>query len=72
MSGPSFKGLWGRKEKLADGSEVTVDASYIKESIWKPQAKVVAGYPPIMPGIYEGKLSEENINDIIEYIKTLQ
>lgn len=72
MSGPSFKGLWGRKEKLADGSEVTVDAAYIKESIWKPQAKVVASYPPIMPGIYEGKLSEENINDIIEYIKTLQ
>jgi cytochrome c oxidase subunit 2 len=72
MSGPSFKGLWGRKEKLSDGSEVTVDAAYIKESIWKPQAKVVASYPPIMPGIYEGKLSEENINDIIEYIKTLQ
>jgi cytochrome c oxidase subunit 2 len=72
MSGPSFKGLWGRNEKLADGTEVSVDAAYIKESIWKPQAKVVAGYPPIMPGIYEGKLSEDNVNDIIEYIKTLQ
>jgi cytochrome c oxidase subunit 2 len=72
MVGPSFKGLWGRKEKLADGSEVQVDEAYIKESIWKPAAKVVAGYPPVMPAMYEGKLTEENLNDIIEYLKTLQ
>lgn len=72
LVGPSFKGLWGRKEKMADGSEVVVDAAYIKESIWKPQAKIVEGYGPVMPAMYEGKLSEENVNDIIEYLKTLQ
>jgi len=72
LVGPSFKGLWGRKEKMADGTEVAVDAAYIKESIWKPSAKIVEGYAPAMPAMYEGKLTEENVNDIIEYLKTLQ
>lgn len=72
MVGPSFKGLWGRKEKLADGTEVLVDEAYIKESIWKPAAKLVAGYGPVMPAMYEGKLTDENLNDVIEYLKTLQ
>jgi cytochrome c oxidase subunit 2 len=72
MVGPSFKGLWGRKEKLSDGSEVVVDEAYIKESIWKPAAKIVEGYGPVMPAMYEGKLTEENVKDIIEYLKTLQ
>ena len=71
LVGPSFKGIWGRKEKMADGSEVVVDAAYIKESILKPQAKIVAGYGPVMPAMYEGKLTDDNINDIIEYLKTL-
>jgi cytochrome c oxidase subunit 2 len=69
--GPSLKGIWMRKSKMSDGSEVVSDAEYIKESIWKPTAKVVEGYPPAMPALYEGKLTEENVNDIIEYLKTL-
>jgi cytochrome c oxidase subunit 2 len=72
LVGPSFKGLWERKEKMADGSEIVADAAYIKESILKPQAKLVEGYPPAMPAMYEGKLTDENIADIIEYIKTLK
>ena len=71
LVGPSFKGIWGRKEKMADGSEVVVDAAYIKESILKPQAKIVAGHGPVMPAMYQGKLTDDNINDIIEYLKTL-
>jgi cytochrome c oxidase subunit 2 len=71
LVGPSFKGLWGRKEKMSDGTEINVDADYIKESIYKPQAKIVEGYGPVMPAMYEGKLSEQDVNDIIEYLKTL-
>jgi cytochrome c oxidase subunit 2 len=72
LVGPSFKGLYGRKEKLSDGSEVTVDDAYIKESIYKPAAKIVEGYGPVMPAMYEGKLTDENVADIIEYLKTLK
>lgn len=46
--GPTFKGLWGRKEKTS-GGEVTVDEAYVKESVLQPMAKVVEGYPPAMP-----------------------
>jgi cytochrome c oxidase subunit 2 len=72
MVGPSFKGLYGRKEKLSDGSEVTVDDAYIKESIYKPMAKIVQGYGPVMPAMYEGKLSDQDVADITEYLKTLK
>jgi cytochrome c oxidase subunit 2 len=72
MVGPSFKGIYGRKEKMSDGSEIVVDDAYIKESIYKPQAKIVEGYGPVMPAMYEGKLSEQDVADITEYLKTLK
>jgi cytochrome c oxidase subunit 2 len=72
LVGPSFKGLYGSKQKLSDGTEVVADDAFIKESIYKPQAKIVQGYGPVMPAMYEGKLTEENVADIIEYLKTLK
>jgi cytochrome c oxidase subunit 2 len=69
--GPSFKGIWGKPHKLADGSSVVVDANYIRESIVNPQAKVVAGFEPIMP-TFQGLLREREILAVIEFIKSLQ
>jgi len=69
--GPSFKGLWGKEEELADGSTVLVDENYIRESIINPSAKIVAGYDNLMNS-YIGQLDDEQIDAIIEYIKTLQ
>jgi cytochrome c oxidase subunit 2 len=71
LVGPSFKGLWGKLETLADGSTVTVDENYIRESLLEPQAKLVSGYAPAMP-TYQGKLSDQKITGIIEYLKTLK
>lgn len=70
MVGPTWKGLWGREEKLVGGATVKADEAYISESILNPMAKLVAGYPPSMPP-YQGVVSPEEINAIIEYIKTL-
>ena len=70
-AGPSFKGVWGRKETLSDGTSVEVDENYIKESILEPQAKIVKGFTPAMP-TYKGKLSDREITGIIEYLKTLK
>jgi hypothetical protein len=53
-------------------NKLFVDDAYIKESIYKPMAKIVQGYGPVMPAMYEGKLTDENIADIIEYLKTLK
>jgi cytochrome c2 len=70
--GPSLKGIWGQKVKLTDGSEVTVDDAYIRESIYKPAAKIVRGYGPVMPAMYDGKISEQEVSDIISYLKSLK
>lgn len=70
--GPSFKetsSLWNKQRKLADGSEVEVEANYIRESILDPPKKVVAGFHPqmpVMPGI-----KEKEIDGLIAYIKSL-
>jgi mono/diheme cytochrome c family protein len=46
--GPSFKGLYGKKEKTNMG-EVDVNDEYLKESMLQPMAKIVDGFPPAMP-----------------------
>lgn len=69
--GPSFQGLFGRQVELADGGKVTVDEAYIRESIARPKAKVVKGFPDVMPD-FEGKIPEEDLSAIIVYIKTLK
>jgi len=69
--GPSFKGVYGRQEKLTDGSTITVDDAYIKKSVYEPAAQVVEGYPPAMPP-YQGKLNDDQIKDVIEFLKTVK
>lgn len=70
MAGPSFKGLAGREvQVITDGQERTLraDADYIRRSIVEPNADVVIGYPPIMPS-YAGRLSEEELEDMVEFL----
>jgi cytochrome c oxidase subunit II len=68
---PSLNGVYGAKVLLADGSTVTADDGYIRESILQPQAKIVAGFQPVMP-TFQGLVTEEQIMNLTAYIKTLQ
>jgi cytochrome c oxidase subunit 2 len=68
--GPTWLGLFGRQEVLTDGSVITVDEEYIHESIVAPQAKIVAGFENQLMPAYN--FTDEQIADIIAYIKTLQ
>jgi len=68
--GPTFQGLFGSEEALTTGDTVTVDENYVRESILEPQAKVTAGYDPVMP-TYRGRLKDEEIGAIIEFLKTI-
>lgn len=70
-AGPSFKGIFGTEQGLADGSVVTVDENYIRESLLEPLAKVRAGYRPVMP-TYRGQLKDAEITVLIEFIKSLK
>lgn len=71
LPGPPLAGKYGKTETLADGSQVTVDDNYVRESIMQPNAKVVKGYSPVMP-TFAGQLSDEQINALIDYIKSLR
>ena len=68
--GPTWFGLSGRQERLTDGSVVTADDAYLAESIKAPQAKIVAGFENQLMPVYE--FTDEQIADIIAYIKTLR
>jgi cytochrome c oxidase subunit II len=70
-TGPSWKGIYGQKHKLADGSEVLVDENYIRQSILEPNSQVVAGFQGVMP-TYQGVLKEKQIDALIAYIKTIK
>ena len=67
---PSLAGLYGRKVTLRNGSTVLADDNYLRESILNPAVKQVATYPSIMP-TFKGQLSEDQLIDLIEYIKSL-
>jgi mono/diheme cytochrome c family protein len=65
---PVLNNLYGRTVKLADGSEITADAAYIKESIIAPMTKVVAGYQPVMPN-FQGQFTDEEMEALITAMK---
>ena len=71
LVGPTWQGLYGTEEALDDGSTVTVNDDYIKESVQDPNAKVVSGFTAgLMPPTLGVK--DDEIPHIIEYIKTLK
>lgn len=68
--GPDLAGVFGHEVTLADGTKVLADENYLRESILNSQAKVVAGYAPIMP-TFQGVVNEEQLGYLIAYIKSL-
>ena len=69
--GPSLLGVFGSQVELTDGRKVTADENYLRESVMNSQAKIVKGYQGIMPA-FQGMVSEENLMQLIAYIKTLK
>jgi cytochrome c oxidase subunit 2 len=66
--GPTVKGIWGHEVKLADGTSVKVDEEYLRESILKPGARIVAGFPNVMPPT---ALPERDLAALAAYLQTL-
>ena len=70
--GPSFKGLYGSVRTLSDGSTIDGDDNYIRESILDPNSKLSAGFPSGQMPMFQGTLSEDQITQVIEYIKSIE
>ncbi len=68
--GPLLTGIYGKPVELQGGGTVTIDDAYLRESIVNPQAKVVAGFQPIMP-TFQGMVTEEQLLQLIAYVKSL-
>ena len=68
--GPVLQNVFGHPVQLHDGTIVTADENYLRESILTPAAKLTAGYQPVMPA-FQGLVSEEQLLALIEYVKSL-
>ena len=72
LIGPSWKGIFGKKEKVMTNGkerEVTVDEAYIIKSEHEPNADVVVGFQPLMP---PSPMNDEEIKAVVEFMKTLK
>jgi cytochrome c oxidase subunit 2 len=68
--GPDLAGLYSSQIQLEGGETVTADREYLRESIINPMAKIAKGYPRMMP-TYRTQLTEDQVNELIEFIKSM-
>jgi len=72
MPCPDLRGLIGKEVEFTDGSKMIRDENYIRESIANSMAKIVKGYIPGQMPQYEALLSEDQINGLVAWIKSLE
>ncbi len=68
---PTWVGLAGSDRLLESGESVVAESDYLHNSIVDPHSQVVAGFNPIMPTGYADQLTEQEIQDLIDYIDSL-
>ncbi len=68
--GPSLAGLYGSKVNVKGGGSVLADDAYLRKSILEPIDQIADGYQQIMPS-YKDQFSEEQVLDILAYIKSI-
>lgn len=64
--GPTWKGLFGKTETLADGSTLQIDDAALRTDIREPQVRIVKGFPPVMPPV---ELSDAELDALVAYIR---
>ena len=67
--GPGLGGVAQRAGTMKQGMSAD---DYICESIMNPGVFVVEGFPPVMPTTFAQTLSQDDINALVAYLKTLQ
>ena len=66
--GPTFKGLFNSQVSLLNGTSVKADDAYIRDCVRHPRTDL-KGFNPVMPAI---PLTDEELNHVVDYIKTLK
>lgn len=70
-TGPTFLGLADSSRPLESGETVIADDAYLFSSIVDPANQIVEGYDAVMPPDYGDTLTESEVEDLVEYIKSL-
>jgi mono/diheme cytochrome c family protein len=72
--GPTWKGLFGSERRFKNGEPAVADEAYLRESMLEPAAKIVLGFEKNDTGMpsYAGVLTEEQIQALILYIKSVK
>src|SRR5580765_1051867 len=68
--GAKLENVFNTDVHLVGGATVKADEQYIRNSILNPTSQVVEGFQPIMP-TFKGQVTEEQLNALIAYIKSL-
>jgi cytochrome c oxidase subunit 2 len=82
ITGPSFLGLWTKistgQEHFQDGTSLTQEMiqsqyggaaeNYIFESIRNPKAKIVQGFPDVMP-TFQGQLTDADLAALVAFLR---
>jgi len=74
LVGSSLKDLYGAEKTILVGGEeqtIIVDKPYLRKAIVDPNAEIVKGYPMGVMPVYKDQISDEDIERIILYIKSL-
>lgn len=66
--GPTFKGLFGKKRVMTDGSVVVADSAYLRQSVVKPDARVVKGFDAMPPL----DVPDADLRVMIAYLESLR
>ncbi len=73
-TGPTWKNMYGHEVALSDGTTLSAEemtgakfANYVRESVFSPAAKIVAGYPNQMQS-FQGRITEEELACLIAYM----
>lgn len=69
--GPDLRGIFGKQIRLQNSHVITADEDYLRRSILQPSAEIVAGYPNVMP-TFQGQISDEELAQLIAYLKALR
>ncbi|QQS51385.1 MAG: cytochrome c oxidase subunit II [Bacteroidota bacterium] len=76
LVGPAFNGTFGTIRTVTDAQGKTrnllIDAAYIKRSIYEPNTEVVDGYAKGLMQAYDQTISEEQVQQIVEYLETIK
>lgn len=68
---PSWKGVYGGMNKMADGRNLKVDENYIRHTMMEPNSMLLPGFEGIMPS-FQGMLREREIVALVEFIKSVR